>query len=361
MAQTRDDLARVLLVDDSKLIRTAASKMLEQEFDLILAEDGADGWQKIEADPAIQVIFSDLMMPRMDGYQLLEKVRGSDNDRVRQLPVIVLTGADNSDEVKEKAYAMGATDFITKPFDAPTLRVRAHAHVDHQRTTKSLLEQVNLDALTGLLNKQGFERRLDKDISFIARHQHDLTVLHLELDGYKTLFDLVGREGYNGVLKQVAQVVQGAVRKEDTVARIGLAHFMVSLPTAKAPGAVVLAQRICSKVEALSVSYKEEALPITLSIGACSVSGGQRPEMELVLAMASAALEKAQRQGRGSVCAQGLDGEVVETRISIDQLLRELEFCGKLNASIDQGQLVQTLKPLIALLSEQQKKALVGF
>ena len=355
-----DDKARVLLVDDSRLIRKAASKMLGQEFDLVVAEDGVEGWQKIETDPAIQVVFSDLMMPNMDGYGLLEKVRSSQDDRICQLPLIVLTGADNSDEAKEKAYAMGATDFITKPFNGPILKARAHAHVGHQRTTKTLLEQVNLDTLTGLPNKQGFESRLAKDISFVVRHQQDLAVLQVELDGFKALFDLIGRKGYDSIVKQVAKVLQGSVRKEDTVARVGLARFMVSLPTAKAQGAVMLAQRICNKTEAFNITYKGEKLPVTLSIGACTVSEGQRPAIDKVLETIHVALEKAQQQGRGKVYAQSLEGRSVETRISIDQLLRELEFNGKITSGVELDELMFTLKPIVALLSDKQKQALVS-
>ncbi len=355
-----DDKARILLIDDSKLIQAAAAIMLGNEFDFVLGEDGVDGWQKIESDQTIQVVFSDLMMPNMDGYELLEKVRSSQDDRIRQLPVIVVTGADNSDDAKEKAFAMGATDFITKPFNAPNLKARAHAHVGHQRKTKTLLEQVNLDTVTGLLNKQGFESRLAKDVSFIARHQQDLAVLLVELDGYKALFDQVGRNGYDNILNQVAKVLQQLVRAEDTVARAGLARFMISLPTAKAEGAAALAWRICNKVESINITYQGEKMPVTLSIGVCTVTQGQRPELVDVFDGICGALEKAQLLGSGQVYTQGLNGEAVATRISIDQLLRELEFNGKLSTEVKLDQLVLALKPLVTLMSDRQKQALAG-
>lgn len=357
--QSAADLARILIIDDSRLIRRAAQKMLGGEFDLLVAEDGEQGWNMIQQDPTIQVVFSDLMMPVMDGFQVLERVRQSSDERIAAMPLIVLTGSDNSDRAKEKAYSLGATDFITKPFNGPNLKARAHAHASHQRQTKTLLEQVNLDSVTGLFNKEGFENRLQKDLSFISRHQHDLAVLLVEIDHYRQLYEQVGRKGYDSIVRQIANVLQEAVRKEDTVARVGLARFMVSLPTAKADGATGLAKRICDRVAGFNVAFRKEKLELAVSMGLCTVAEGQRPELPDILKVLTAALAQAQQQGRGAVCARGLDGHAPESKFSVDQLLTELQYEGKLKSEVDGQLLVNTLKPLVALLSVQQKRDLL--
>lgn len=351
---------RLLLIDDSKLIRKAAEKMLARDFDLVLAEDGVQGWQLIEKDSSIQVVFSDLMMPNMDGFQLLEKIRSSDQECISKLPVIVVTGADNSEAAKEKAFALGATDFITKPFNATNLKARANAHCGYQAQTKSLLDQVNVDNVTGLLNKQAFEVRLAKDLSFVARHQHPLAVLLVELDGYKNLYDQVGRKGYDSIVKQIAKTLQASVRQEDTVARAGLARFMVSLPTAKAAGAVGLAQRICNQVAAFTISFQGQPLAVSLSMGVCTIAVGKRTEASKVIANASKALEQAQLLGVSQVCAQDMDGEPLIRTLSIDQLLKELQANGKLDAATEMDSVVSTLRPIIALLNDEQKKILLS-
>lgn len=359
MVEQASDRGRVLLIDDSKLIRKTAEKMLDKVFTLVLAVDGVDGWEILAKDGDIQVIFCDLMMPNMDGFQFLEKVRSSDDERIRQLPVIIVTGADNSEPAKEKAFALGATDFITKPFNATNLRARAEAYIGHQRQTKTLLEQVNLDTLTGLLNKEGFEDRLAKDISFITRHQHSLSTLLIELDDYKTLFEHIGRAGYDSILKQIAKVIQRSVRREDTVARTSLARFTVSLPTAKGDGALTLSQRICQQVAAFGIRFKGEKITISLSIGVVNVTSGQHPELPELLKAIRQALATAQSKGKSQVHVQGLEGQVLETRVSIDQLLRELAFNGKLTTEVDMDNLVTSLKPIVALLNQSQKQALI--
>ena len=68
---------RILLIDDSKVMRKSAVKMLGGEFDVVVAEDGQQGLDMINDDASIQVVFTDMNMPQMNGYQLLEAVRTS--------------------------------------------------------------------------------------------------------------------------------------------------------------------------------------------------------------------------------------------------------------------------------------------
>ena len=75
MASEGGTRARLLVVDDSKLMRKAAVKMLGDEYDIVLAEDGQQAWIQLESDPTIQVLFTDLNMPVVDGYELLGRVR----------------------------------------------------------------------------------------------------------------------------------------------------------------------------------------------------------------------------------------------------------------------------------------------
>ena len=85
---------RVLVVDDSKVLRKAAEKILGKEFDVLVACDGEEGWEKFVVDEKIQIVFSDLSMPQLDGYGLLDRIRHSDNQRISDIPVIVITGGE---------------------------------------------------------------------------------------------------------------------------------------------------------------------------------------------------------------------------------------------------------------------------
>ena len=107
---------QILVVDDSRVIRRAAVKILQKEFDVVEAEDGQQAWDELQKNPKISAVFSDLGMPNMDGFQLLETIRSARDEALAKIPVIIITGAEETDGTKEKVLAMGATDFITKPF-----------------------------------------------------------------------------------------------------------------------------------------------------------------------------------------------------------------------------------------------------
>lgn len=304
---------RLMMVDDSRVMRKAATKMLGERFDVVVAEDGLEGWQKIRHDEQIQVVFTDLSMPELDGYGLLEKIRTCEDPGIAGLPVIVVTGADNDDRAREKALEMGATDFITKPFNSTDLTARATAHANYQRERRALEKQTTIDALTGLGNKQHFQTRLKQDLAFCERHEHPLSLVRLDVDAFNQLFIKAGKDAADEVLRRVGGLIADIIRKEDTAARIGLAKFVVSLPTANEEGAAILAERLVQAVRESRIEWQGKRLPVTLSAGVMQVEfhPGQTPrslmeEVQVVLEAAGKAggdqaLKASSRQTRSKL------------------------------------------------------------
>lgn len=110
---------RALVIDDSQTIRRTAKVLLEREgLEVSLAEDGFDSLHKIvQLNP--HVIFVDIMMPRLDGYQTCAIIRR--NPRFQAVPVIMLSSKDGLFD-RAKARVMGATYYLTKPFSQDELR-----------------------------------------------------------------------------------------------------------------------------------------------------------------------------------------------------------------------------------------------
>ena len=357
---------RILFVDDSKLIRAAAMKMFGDHFDLILAENGQEGWDIIQEDKLIQVVFTDLVMPELDGFELLNRIRVAGDERVRQLPVIVVTGADNSEDAKSKAFELGATDFLTKPFDAADINARANTHIRYQETTQSFVETAIVDPLTDLLNPRGFFNQLEKDISFSTRHNHQLTVLAVEIDAFKNLFVRIGRSGAETIIKRIAKLIAASVRKEDTVARSGLSGFTISLPGADPDGSLLLAHRVCQAVGNFKATLQGKALPITVSIGACIVAQGVHAEPNMIINCAAEAQQRAAGRGLGQVHHIDLDQFRKKNRrssyagLSIDEALLEIAQGGEKDVMSQMEFLLEELEPLLALLNDQQRAKIVA-
>lgn len=119
----------ILIVDDSRTVRASLSKTLSVNFDIITAEDGEAAWQILLQQPLIDLVISDIMMPKLDGYGLICRIRGCDNQRINKLPIIVVTSAED-DITRERAHACGANNFIVKPVNSTDLLERVNFHTE---------------------------------------------------------------------------------------------------------------------------------------------------------------------------------------------------------------------------------------
>jgi CheY-like chemotaxis protein len=130
--QTTNEIARktpILVVDDSRTVRASLSKVLSPKFSVIEAENGKDSWKKLQVNASIKLVITDIMMPQLDGYGLICRIRGSETDRLQKLPIIVVTSAE--DEIsRERAHACGANNFIVKPAKPADLIERVNFHTE---------------------------------------------------------------------------------------------------------------------------------------------------------------------------------------------------------------------------------------
>lgn len=363
---------RLLMVDDSRVMRTAAKKMLGASFDVVLAEDGVEGWQKICDDQTIQVVFSDLSMPNMDGYELLKKIRDSDDSGISGLPVIIVTGAENDEGAREKALESGATDFITKPFNSTDILARATAHANYQRERKQLQQQTMFDLLTGLGNGRFLESRLRQELAFSRRHGHQLSVIAINLDHFHDIFLKVGKATAEDLLKNVAKILSDLVRKEDTSARVGLARFMLLLPCADGEGAMLFANRVYEQVSKLRVKVgdTEKAVSCSVAVSTPESHPGQTPRS--VLDEVDIIIKALEKEGGNRVISdtalRQLDGQLLpsvpeapkkpdETITSVDQAIQVLARGDRQSIMSALPFLRRQLAPLLSLMAEESKKA----
>src|SRR5713226_3110316 len=265
---------RILVVDDSRVMRKAISRILNPQFDLIETEDGEAGWEALLGDEAIDVIITDVEMPRLDGHALLTRIRSSEIMRIREMPVIVITGAED-EPAKQRAYACGATDFVIKPIDGVQLLACTRAQLKPDQipgkpaeTTAALAgEEANRDPLTQLYNRRFFMQRGEQDVAFAKRHNSPLSLVKLDIDNLKTIFDKYGDHAADNILVKLAQILLAKMRQEDTVGRLGGTEFAVLLPSAQHVEAAALAERLSAAVKAEIFEHEGVRIPITISIG----------------------------------------------------------------------------------------------
>ena len=290
---------RVLLVDDSRIVRTTISRLIRKSFDVREEANGEAGWQAITTDPSIVVVFSDLQMPVLDGFALLERIRQSEDPRVRGIPVIVISG-DEEDATKKRARAAGANDFITKTTDGTEIlsRIDNLLHLVEAKqqlvVNKEALDQtVTRDPVTGAFTPHYLAIEGGKHYSHARRHGGPLAVLTFRVDSYGEITQKVGKNVADQLLGRIAKLVMGTLRAEDSMGRTAEASFAVIFPGTSSQQALTFARRMHEQLDKAQVTYRDQVLKIRTSIGLAALDVDSASSIEDLMKMALQRLQDA--------------------------------------------------------------------
>ena len=211
---------RVLVVDDDKNLRKIISTNLELAgYAVVTAKDGDDALAKLE-DFEADLVILDLMMPRMDGYELSRRIRGHRKPNVANVPIIMLTAKSETDD-KLRGFEAGADDYMTKPFGPQELLARVNAKIRRFEADSSLSP---LTKLPGNL-------RIEADLRRRLEDGDQFAVLYLDLDNFKAFNDVYGFTHGDEAIVLVARTSVDAVRRRgspsDFVGHIGGDDFII--------------------------------------------------------------------------------------------------------------------------------------
>jgi diguanylate cyclase (GGDEF)-like protein len=303
---------RLLIVDDSKVIRVTARKILRDHFDTIEAVDGDNAWEILTTQEPFSLMVSDLTMPNLDGFGLLERIRNSPLPHISELPVIIITGANDSEGTMERARAAGATDFIGKPFDSVLLLARTQSHANAHAFSSTLKQEVTtledhatVDALTELANEISFIERGYQQLSYAIRHDSSLVMYRLEIDEFGHLFQVYGEAFTESVIQATANILASAIRQEDTAARIGTARFALLSPGVNRRVVRNLAERIRREVNSRIFKHGDTIVRVSMSIGIAAPDIRRNTRLDELISLADQRLARAITQGGNQVVHEG--------------------------------------------------------
>ena len=191
----------VLVVDDQEINRDALGIILEDDYDIIYAENGKQALDIMhEHIDDLVIVLLDLMMPVMTGFEVLEAVN-KDED-LKKIPIIVLT-SEKSAELQ--ALQMGAADFITKPFDAHEVILARVSRIIELNEGRKLISSAETDKLTGLYNRNFFYEYADRLYRYHNGRHMDAIVLNIEQ--FHSINGLNGRDFGDSVLKALGEEI----------------------------------------------------------------------------------------------------------------------------------------------------------
>lgn len=353
----------VLIVDDSPTIRLSLSRALQDEFMPVEAVDGEQAWELVNSDERIEVVITDLSMPRLDGLGLVKRMRNSVVVRLCNMPVIMVTGVDDT-AARENAFEAGVNDFVAKTSDRVELlaRLRAHRKLavtlrELEESQRELREQANTDALTNLANRRFFSHIANKELSLMRRQKEHFAVLMMDIDHFKKTNDTFGHAAGDHVLVQVARTLSGNIREEDTVARVGGEEFVVCSPYTNRLAAIVLAERLRKAVESLEIQYEGNTIPVTISIG-ISLQPQDGDSLETLLGAADERLYTAKNSGRNRFCAASKHQDDQEIEVDkvcpkLDEALTMIKHGNLHRLMPHMPKLLEELIPLFELANEE--------
>jgi len=292
---------RILVVEDEKINRTILVALLKDEYQVILAKSGEQALERLASDDGIDLVLLDVMMPDLDGHEVLRRMK--DDDATRDIPVIFLT-ALNSTHDEELGLKLGASDYIGKPFSPSIVKARVSNLMRFVRQRKLLETLAGRDGLTEIPNRRAFDQTLLQEIARSLRSGQNFSLALIDVDYFKQFNDLYGHAAGDNALKLVAKTLAATLRRpNDFAARYGGEEFAIILPETDATGGCEISEALRQKIAALAIEHEKSAIApcLTISIGGVTVNGRQGYAQELLIA-ADRCLYEAKKRGRNQVC-----------------------------------------------------------
>lgn len=270
---------RVLIADDSRIVRATLIKHIEGMFEFREALDGEQAWETLLLDPSIRVVITDLTMPKLDGYGLLKRIRASKVSRIRDIPVVVVSGSDEQEE-RERVKAAGATDLITKGIGTAQLLSRLDILsklVGTQREFERSLETLVKGRVSGpqmpLLSLDELEEQADRLLAQAVAGKKNFVVLNVRIGIRHIALEGVASLPPSTVVEAIGQLLLRTVRGTDLAAKTGDADFTLVTSGINREAARIFAQRVCSAISNAHL-MKDSQMSFVASCGLVSVNAG---------------------------------------------------------------------------------------
>ena len=203
---------RILVVDDQEINRDALGVILEDDYEVIYAENGKEALELInEYKEELSLVMLDLIMPVMNGFEVLETMKA--DEQLKHVPVIVLT-AEKSAELK--ALQMGAADFITKPFDMHEVILARVGRIIELSEGRHLISAAEHDKLTMLYSRNFFFEYANRLYTYHPELHLDAIVMNIEQ--FHSINALNGRDFGDDVLRIIGNEIRAFLGETEGIA-----------------------------------------------------------------------------------------------------------------------------------------------
>mgnify|MGYP001087840676 FL=1 len=292
-------MEKILIVDDSIVQATQLKAILEDEYDVTVAQRAEDGL-RWASDENFSLILLDVVMPEMDGFTLLKTLQ--EKLVTQNVPVILITSL--ADAVNEqRGLVLGAVDYITKPYIPLIVKARVNTHVKLYRYRRQIEQQSMTDQLTGIANRRRYEQYSATKWSEAIRLHVPISICMFDIDRFKVYNDTFGHPAGDKVIAAVARTAAAHLqRSTDFLARYGGEEFVALVMGDPSEQIFEHLQNIRREVENLHIPHDPSVAQwVTVSIGGVTVIPEPDSDYGFFLKVADTMLYDAKKNGRNRV------------------------------------------------------------
>lgn len=295
-------MSKIVAIDDTPYNLDILKHGLEDEGHEVFIADGGEKGLRLIEEVEPDLVLLDIHMPEMDGHEVLQQLRLS--DEFCDLPVIMVT-ADADDRNLSRCLESGANDYVTKPFSFLALNARINNVLRSAKTQRKLSRDVKelstiayKDSLTGVLNRGAFMERATEEFSLAQRADEPMSVVILDLDHFKNVNDDFGHAIGDEVLRKFGALLKSCLRLHDVVGRIGGEEFAVCMTNTKHMQAYATIERLRYKMAQTHILRDAgvDDRPVTFSAGVVELT--DQSSIDNLMILADMALYRAKKQGR---------------------------------------------------------------
>ena len=308
----------ILVVDDDRATRFGLRNILEEEgYTVVEADDGVRAIELCK-QRAPELILMDAKMPAMDGFTACHFLK--QQEEYSHIPVLIITGLEDDDSI-ERAFSVGATDYISKPVNFSVLRRRIAHLMNASRAERNMKRLAYNDSLTGLPNRVLFTNHLNRLLHIKRDEKQGLAVMFIDVNRFKLINDTLGHDAGDMLLKIVAERISNCVRENDLVARLGGDEFTIVIDNVESQDVLAgIARKICQSFTK-PVVFLDREIFITLSIG-ISVYPADAEDLASLMKHADTAMFHAKRYGNDFCFFESTMAADVSRRLALENDLR---------------------------------------
>ena len=290
----------VLIVEDAPTAAMAAFQAVNANVLRAATAGEAIG---LCLEQTVDLIVVDRDLPGESGFAVIQHLVGQSTQQHRT-PTIVRTDDARG---RIEALELGADDAVPLSVSNEELLSRARRAQTSARSFSTLIadnvrlrELATTDGLTQVSNRHAFQEKLRDEFRRAQRYDAPLGLILLDVDHFKQINDQYGHQVGDQVLRQLAEVLKGAIRETDFVARYGGEEFAVILPNTHLAGALTVAERISHDIHRMHLSAQKQ-LRVTASFGISCFPTRAIASAEQLIKAADDAMYRAKNEGRNKI------------------------------------------------------------